>query len=98
MKFRTLIATGTAAIALMAVAGLAYAAEPQVPVVSETAPEAVVTTTTLEAVPTPEIIAAEELAFLKKEQQTATNALTKMYLRFKIRGLENQLNIKKALK
>ena len=100
MKFRTLIATGTVAITLMTVAGLAYAAESQTPVVSpEIASDAVVTTTTADAAPNLETITMDELTSLKiKEQQPTTGTLAKIFIRFRIRQLENQLNIKKALK
>ncbi len=98
MKFRTFITIGTVAIALMIVTGLAYAAEPQDPVVSNLAPEVAVITMNEEVVLTPETVAIQEISVLKKEHRAATNGLTKIFLRFKIRQLENQLNIKKALK
>jgi hypothetical protein len=47
----------------------------------------------------PIVLATEELASLKlREQDPQTGSFTKFLLRFKIRQLENQLNIKKALK
>jgi hypothetical protein len=102
MTFKTFIGATTLALALTVQAGFAYAAEPEtlpvsetVVVTTETAPVATITASSTD----PIVLATEELASLKlREQDPQTGSFTKFLLRFKIRQLENQLNIKKALK
>lgn len=102
MTFKTFIGATTLALALTVQAGFVYAAEPEALPVSETVTIATEPTTnaTITASSTdPVVLATEELAALKlREQNPETGSFTKFLLRFKIRQLENQLNIKKALK
>lgn len=103
MTFKTFIGATTLALALTVQAGFVYAAEP---VALPSTTNILVTTTespvdaTITASSTdPIVLATEELAALKiREQDPETGTFTKFLLRFKIRQLENQLNIKKALK
>ena len=85
-------------------AGLAYAQDTSAPAVDTSAPTVTVdatatatsSATTISADPTASDQA--ELASLKlREQNPETSFFVKFILGFKIRQLENQLNIKKAL-
>ena len=102
MTFKTFIGATTLALALTVQAGFVYAAEPEaaisasptIVVATDTPASATVTASSTD----PIVLATEELASLKlHEQDPATGYFTKFILRFKIRQLENQLNIKKAL-
>lgn len=102
MTFKTFIGATTLALALTVQAGFVYAAEPETTTVPEPAVVTIASTTdaTITASSTdPIVLATEELASLKlREQDPETGSFTKFFLRFRIRQLENQLNIKKALK
>ncbi len=102
MTFKTFIGATTLALALTVQAGFVYAAEPETLPVSETITVTTepATNVTITASSTdPIVLATEELTSLKlREQDPETGSFAKFLLRFKIRQLENQLNIKKALK
>ncbi len=85
-------------IATLAASPVAYASE----VSATTTADIIIVTTTetsSELVITSEAAALAELKLLKqKEQDPSTGFFTRLIIGFKIKQLENQLNIKKALK
>lgn len=89
MKFKAFLAVSALALAMIAPSAVVFAQE-------------VVTTPTESITLSPEEEVTQsmvtELAQLKlKEKDPTTGSFTRFLLRFKIRQLENQLNIKKAL-
>lgn len=92
MTPKTLFATAAIAAVLIAPAPFAFAAETvSVPSENVTAAEMSNAVTVVDE-------QAQELETLKlKEKDPSVGGITKFFLRIKIRQLENQLNIKKAL-
>jgi hypothetical protein len=91
MTFKTFLGTFALACALVAPASFVFAEETEYSTIDQTI--------TVSATTTEITSATEELEGLKiKEQDPETGSFMKFILRLKIRQLENQLNIKKALK
>lgn len=96
-KSKTLIATLALVTAFF---GVAFGAHAQEIVIDQT-PEEITSETSLITTETPvdpnQAMIDELAALIEKEQDPETGAFTRFILRFKIKQLENQLNIKKAL-
>lgn len=92
MTPKTLFATAAIAAVLIAPAPFAFAAE------TVSVPSENVTATEMSNAVTVVDEQVQELETLKlKEKDLSVGGITKFFLRIKIRQLENQLNIKKAL-
>jgi hypothetical protein len=90
MKFKAFLATTALIATVVAPVSVAFAAEP---VTISTEPVVAVSDT----VPSDKAM-IDELASLKlKLKDPATGSITRFILKFQIKQLENQLNIKKAL-
>lgn len=103
MTLKTFICTAATALALVSFAGFAHAQEtvadpiPATVILDASTTDATTATTTATVSDQP-LSDADELASLKlREEDPNTGGFMKFLLRFKIRQLENQLNVKNAL-
>jgi hypothetical protein len=106
MKFKTFLGTTTLALTLVSFTGFAHAQSVDT-ILNTTTNDTPVVTDTTSITTAPQTVSQSnqttldlnELAALKlREQSSDTGPIMKFILRFKIRQMENQLNIKKALK